>query len=339
MRSYALWNNKGGVGKTFLSFVLATEYAQLHPDKLVVVIDMCPQADVSEILLGGSIKGAKNVAQFISDRKTIGGYFDKRFISAHRNTGGETGYLINVHKYNKLIPPNLSLIAGDRSLENQVKTINNLVQQEDPPDSWKNIHSWVLDLEQSIMLEHSGRDVLFIVDCNPSLSAYTEQGLLAANRLIVPCSPDGGSARAIDNISELVYGHNIPDRHKSTNFSTKLEKNAMKAPPIHMVVFNRTTQYFKSPATAFRAMLDQVKEKIEILRDSDKSHRMFCGNGNLYSYMPDAHTICVVCSTNGIPLYKIKAKKYPLPNGNEATVNALPLRKYKEEVKNIIEQL
>ena len=339
MRSYALWNNKGGVGKTFLSFVLATEYAKEHPEQLVVVIDMCPQADVSEILLGGSIEGAKNVDRFISDGKTIGGYFDKRFYSPHRKTGGETGYLINVCRHNELIPPNLSLIAGDRSLENQVKTINNLVQQDDPPDSWKNIHSWVLDLEESILLDHSGRDVLFIVDCNPSLSAYTEQGLLAAGRLIVPCSPDGGSARAIDNISELVYGYNVPDKHKNANFSVKMEKHAMKAPLIHMVVLNRTTQYSKRPAVAFQSMLDQVKNKIEVLRDSDKSHRIFGGNGNLYTYMPDAHTICVVCSTKGIPLHKIEPIQYPLPNGRCTKVNDPPLTKYKQEVKKIIEKL
>ncbi len=42
------------MGKTFLCFAVASEYALQHPDVKVVVIDMCPQANVSEILLGSS---------------------------------------------------------------------------------------------------------------------------------------------------------------------------------------------------------------------------------------------------------------------------------------------
>ena len=51
MTAYAFWNNKGGVGKSFLSFVAATEYARTYPDTDVYVIDLCPQANISEILL------------------------------------------------------------------------------------------------------------------------------------------------------------------------------------------------------------------------------------------------------------------------------------------------
>jgi cellulose biosynthesis protein BcsQ len=48
---YAVWNNKGGVGKTFLSFVLATEIANERKIP-VVLVDMCPQANLSESLSG-----------------------------------------------------------------------------------------------------------------------------------------------------------------------------------------------------------------------------------------------------------------------------------------------
>ncbi|HCU24117.1 MAG TPA: ATPase, partial [Deltaproteobacteria bacterium] len=54
---YAVWNNKGGVGKSFLSFVLSTELANSNPDKKIILVDMCPQANVSEIVLGGNGKG------------------------------------------------------------------------------------------------------------------------------------------------------------------------------------------------------------------------------------------------------------------------------------------
>lgn len=75
---YAVWNNKGGVGKTFITFVMASEYAIAHHDSIVVVIDMCPQANVSEMFLGGNGEGAKNLNNLLhkTPRQTIGGYFD-----------------------------------------------------------------------------------------------------------------------------------------------------------------------------------------------------------------------------------------------------------------------
>ncbi|KLZ26398.1 hypothetical protein SL10_01433 [Klebsiella pneumoniae] len=37
-KKYLIWNNKGGVGKTFLTYNLAVEYAIAHSDEDVVVI-------------------------------------------------------------------------------------------------------------------------------------------------------------------------------------------------------------------------------------------------------------------------------------------------------------
>ena len=42
---YAIWNNKGGVGKSTLAFHLASAYADKNPDQRVLIVDMCPQAN------------------------------------------------------------------------------------------------------------------------------------------------------------------------------------------------------------------------------------------------------------------------------------------------------
>ena len=52
LKSYVTWNNKGGVGKTTLTFHVATHYALTRPPlalspETVLVIDLCPQANVS----------------------------------------------------------------------------------------------------------------------------------------------------------------------------------------------------------------------------------------------------------------------------------------------------
>ena len=48
---YGLWTNKGGVGKTTLTVHLSTMYAKLFPTKKVVVVDVCPQGNISSTLL------------------------------------------------------------------------------------------------------------------------------------------------------------------------------------------------------------------------------------------------------------------------------------------------
>ena len=76
---YCVWNNKGGGGKTFLTYCLATTYAERHPDKKIVVVDMCPQANVSEMLLGGDGPGEENLHKCYLHGRTVANYIKSRY--------------------------------------------------------------------------------------------------------------------------------------------------------------------------------------------------------------------------------------------------------------------
>ena len=124
---YAVWNNKGGVGKTFVTFITACEYARQHPDKRVVIVDMCPQANISEVVLGGNGRGAKELDKLLAatpNRHTIGGYFDERISSPHKMTGNETNYILRACDFNSHLDENVYLIAGDPSLEIQAESLS-----------------------------------------------------------------------------------------------------------------------------------------------------------------------------------------------------------------------
>ena len=85
MAVYAIWNNKGGVGKSYLTFQIASEYAKTHPDQKVLVIDLCPQANASSMLLGGIIQGEAQLDEIASNsrRRTIAGYINERIRSPY----------------------------------------------------------------------------------------------------------------------------------------------------------------------------------------------------------------------------------------------------------------
>jgi cellulose biosynthesis protein BcsQ len=221
---YAVWNNKGGVGKTFLSFVLGTEIANDRKVP-VILVDMCPQANLSEIVLGGNGIGSERLDKYIKERKTIGGYFDSRINSPHSKTGKETEYLLDARLINENLPRGVHIIAGDPSLELQAQVINQISSQTLPVESWKNVHNWLADLVGECTAKLGVDSTVVLIDCNPSFSAYTELAMLAADALIVPCSSDGSSARAIDNVDRY-YTECIraritgpqTSRHARTNF-------------------------------------------------------------------------------------------------------------------------
>ena len=334
---YAIWNNKGGVGKSFLTFVFASEYASANPDKVVIVIDMCPQANVSEIFLGGNGRGAAELARLLrfSNRQSIGGYFDSRLEQPQRPTGTEGNFPIPVADKNEHIPKNLFLVAGDPSLEVQAEAINQIANQSLPPGAWKNVHSWVADL--CAALEQRWPESTVFIDCNPSFAAYTELSIVAANQLIIPCSADGSSARAIDNIGQLVYGQNVPEQYSGAMFSSRLKREGMNPPSIKMILLNRSTQYNKKASKAFGAMFDEIKNRAKRLLKDEPTARGADAGGYFYD-VPDTHSVAIVASHHGMPISRIQVGKYVVFD-QEPMVNREPLKRYTDAINRVVKLL
>src|ERR1019366_4285804 len=101
MAIYEIWNNKGGVGKSYLTFQIATEYAKTHPDQKILVVDLCPQANASSMLLGGIIEGEARLVEIASSAKraTIAGYVDERIRSPYVSPKVGAKYALNVRPY------------------------------------------------------------------------------------------------------------------------------------------------------------------------------------------------------------------------------------------------
>lgn len=151
MAIYAVWNNKGGVGKSYLTFQVASEYARIHPEKRVLVIDLCPQANSSSMLLGGIAEGERhlNRIHLSNPRLTIAGYMEDRILSPYVNpkTGGR--YALTVQQLNPPIPTNLFLVVGDEQLEIQSSRVS-AATNPGPQDAWRIVHTWISDLIRDI---------------------------------------------------------------------------------------------------------------------------------------------------------------------------------------------
>ena len=106
MATYAIWNNKGGVGKSYLTFQLACEYAALRPHETVLAVDLCPQANSSGMLLGGIEAGEEELESLSgqSPPRTISGYVEDRIRSPYVNTRTGSSYAVRVADFNDAAP-------------------------------------------------------------------------------------------------------------------------------------------------------------------------------------------------------------------------------------------
>jgi cellulose biosynthesis protein BcsQ len=304
---------------------------------MVIIVDMCPQANVSEVVLGGNGKGSTELDKLLSNspRTTIGGYFDERISSPHKVTGNETSYLVAASKINSNLDSNIYLVAGDPSLEIQAEAINQIAGQTLPSDSWANVHKWLHDLLNALARKYE--NAVFFIDCNPSFSAYTELAIVAANRIIVPCTADGSSARAISNIGQLIYGIDVPPAYASVSFSKRAANSNLALPTIHVIPLNRSTQYEQKASKAFSAMYSEIKKRTDKLM-AKKPDAFSAKKSQLFLDLPDAHSVSVVTSHLGLPLHKIKLGKYDI-HDKDTQVPKSSLERYKEAFEKLVQLL
>jgi len=320
MAIYAVWNNKGGVGKSYLTFQLASEYARQNPTKKVLVVDLCPQANSSSMLLGGMINGENTLNQIHSaiQRKTISGYIEDRIRSPYIPTNTGSSYVINVSTHNSKVPNNLYLVTGDEQLELQASRVVG-ASFPGPHDAWRTVHLWINDLISDICNSWNNEDSCVFIDCNPSFSIYTELALTAAERLLIPFSADGSSKRAVKAVLSLVYGERRHQNEPQSDFYLNSNRYSMSLPQIYMYVGNRLTQMNNSSASAFKTVVTEIGDEIWKVWQTKPS--LFCihPNGsstpnnkrsfrNMFQYeVNDANTASVVSGALGIPIATLTA--------------------------------
>lgn len=322
MAKYAFWNNKGGTGKTSLAFQSITRYAEVNPMRRILVLDICPQANLSELFLGGLTNngGAKLLQQQGRvPRCSVGGYFQIRLPSPYAiPTFDPHSYIMQPRRQNAFIPQNISLVCGDPLLELQSNAINTLSNAQIPgTDTWIAVVGWVKDF---LNLVENDFDDIF-VDCNPSFSIYTQIALASIERLVIPVMADDSSRRAVQNALSLVYGLSLPSPIYATYaFSTKLQNAGRALPQVHLIAKNRITQYM-GPASAYFAVLQQIEQDISNLLVTHPQYFTFDAVANGTVEIRDFQTTGVVAFAKGLPFSHLQVGKQSI-GGHRVQVKA-----------------
>lgn len=351
MAIYAVWNNKGGVGKSYLTFQIACEYARQNPAKRVLVVDMCPQANSSSMLLGGMVVGEARLNHIHAQtpRVTISGYLEDRINSPYMSPGTGSTYLTQVSSLNQGVPNNLYLVVGDEQLETQASRVANATRPG-PADAWHKVHLWIADLIDDIQTSWNHHNSCVFVDCNPSFSVYTELALSAAERLIIPFSADGSSKRAVKAVLSLVYGVRRLPTDPLSEFVLNNQQFRTRVPEIYMYVVNRLTQMNNSSASAFKTVVDEIGN--EIWRVWQTRPNAFCVHPSgaptptnqktfksMFQYeVNDANTASVVSGALGIPIASLQAGRITVA-GRTITVNQSQLDRQVPNIQSLVQNI
>lgn len=351
MPIYAIWNNKGGVGKSYLTFQLASEYARQNPQKKVLVVDLCPQANASSMLLGGMDLGELKLTQIHTQqpRRTISGYIEERIRSPYMSPNSGGGYITSVSRFNDAVPTNVYLVVGDEQLETQSSRVSSATNPG-PQDAWRIVHLWIRDLITDIQNSWNNENNCVFIDCNPSFSIYTELALTAAERLIIPFSADGSSKRAVKAVLALVYGIQRHLGDAQSEFFLNSDRYRMALPEIYMYVGNRLTQMNRSSASAFKTVVREIGE--EIWGVWQTTPQSFCvhpgGNSTpvsqrafkeMFQYeVNDANTASVVSGALGIPIASLTAGK-KIVAGKDIMVNQTQLDKQVPNIRELVQKI
>lgn len=336
---YGFWNNKGGTGKTSLCFQAACAYADKHRDKRVLIIDVCPQANLSELLLGGlTNNGSQNLLarQGETLRATIGGYFQLRLPSPYRPpTFDPADFITRPHDFNRTIPDNIDLVCGDPLLELQSNAMSTLANAQIPgTNAWLAVIDWLSDFLTPIRENY---DVAFI-DANPSFSIYTQIALSSTDKLVLPVMADDSSRRAIQNAFSLIFGLKLPsDIYASYAFATRLKEAGRDLPMVHTIAKNRLTQYM-GPSSAYAAVLRTIDQDITKLLNSNSEIFTFDKVGQGVVDIRDFQTTGVVAFARGCPFYVLRPGKLDVV-GQRIQVNESQQELAVEAIEHLVDRL
>lgn len=343
MNKFALWNNKGGVGKSFLAFSAACEYAIAHPDEEVLVLDLCPQANLTEMLLGGNESAASSLNSFYAEspRRSVGGYFESRLTSPFIPLADIDPYICRAVDYNTNLPDNLYLLPGDNLLELLSEAIRQASQMALPADAWHKVMRWLNDFVRAFADSSNASDVAVFIDCNPSFSIYTQIALCAADHVIVPFTADDSSRRGIENVFALLYGvaSSELEGYAKLSFSRRANEEGIELPKLHSFISNRVTMYKGKPSSAFEAKSAPIKEIVSSVFATHKRYFVPAKRvGDLFVEMPDYHSVAVVASSEGCPLSNLKSGHHTI-DGDTVQVNQTAINKYKKAITKLVDRL
>lgn len=265
MNVLAFFNNKGGVGKTTLSCNYA-HYAAVSDDKKVLMIDLDPQANATQLVLSDESWVSLYENRPDSESKTILKAFSHILegdSSVDRDLHIQTSDTFQI-----------DVLAGHPSLSK----VEDLLSR-----AWGDLRSsqiggarssnWLYTLTRSLDYD------LIILDMGPSLGALNRSALIGSDKFATPVAADLFSLYALDNIGSWIdswakqYNDSMSRLLEENEGSESLGRLPKEADIVNGYLGYTVQQYVAKSqggeirkTKAYDTYKDQIPERAESLR-------------------------------------------------------------------------
>lgn len=378
MASYVLWANKGGIGKSTLSFQLSCKFARKNPKIPTFVIDLSPQCDVSRMLLGGGRwDGEGKILGLMqnANRETVYQYLRECLRDVPNGLGWPDVQKFII-KPNDIrdpqaikLPENLRMICGDFDLERVTHDIDSMSQ---PPKRGGLVPTgahYSSHLLPRTFLRKAVQDIEAIypnarifIDTDPYYSVVTTHlGILAAEKLITAYSPSSQASQyAVYRSLEFLHanGYSLKDDiHQQQALypqpwfdlrDNQLDVPNVSIPLLTQVISNMTTSKanvgeprYSQPQQLHRNVISSVKAEV-----NNKLASFNIPHQPAYDYIWALQRLGLICDYNGIDMSSIvTGSRYPQPDTSDmyrvdrSQENQMQVNAYNLQIEIVVAQL
>jgi cellulose biosynthesis protein BcsQ len=316
----AIFNHKGGVGKTTLTVNIAAALARLG--KRVLLIDSDPQCNLTSYLIDPAV-----VDDMVDSSESANG---RTVWSAVRPVAEGTGDVKVVEPIETPVP-RLFLLPGDIVLSRY---------EQDLHSSWGDCFqrrvrgfrgvSALSALANSVSATHE-MDFVFY-DSGPNIGPLNRSILLDCDFFVVPAACDGFSVRAFRTLGRTLYDW-IKDWRMAATLAPD-DGYLLPGKPVFIGhIIQRFREYAEQPAASYQAFIPKIERGItsdivNVLRELEKSLAPFPSTQNKLGQIKDFGRLAPQAQLQGVPIWRIG-------NANESE-NAWAL--FKSVAEKIVER-
>ncbi len=188
-------NFKGGVGKTTLTFHLATHLAKRSR---VLVVDVDHQSSLSIVMMG-----SKLWQEAVNSRRTCNSIFESFCNRKVKSPSDEIIHknILHTRSPNYDFYPNLDLVPAQFELDDTEIEMASTTMGSPIISEW---HKRTLLAEWLDSVDANNNYDYIIFDCPPATKLVSQNAIAASDYFIVPVIPDAMSSRGVTHFRSLV---------------------------------------------------------------------------------------------------------------------------------------
>lgn len=296
MKSIAVFNNKGGVGKTTFLCNLAASLSY-HDRKKVLIVDADPQC---------------NATQYMFDDPTIEDIYDKdafTLIDVVKPLAQGKGFVKSLEP-RRSTTFRVDVIPGDPAMSLEEDRLATDWVQATGGD----IRGLRTTFLFSALLSKCAKYDYVFFDMGPSLGSINRAVLVAVDFFLTPMSTDIFSVRAIDNIGLALISWKKKLQRALDDIADSLDDLEIEDPHWRLQFLGYLTQQYtaktirgkKQPVRAFDTIAKRIPVRIDKQLISHFSNKQRASTHFNLGAIPTLHSLVPLSQTSHTPIFALK---------------------------------